>query len=502
MCPGWPLGGCESFDQPLVVAGGGVSLAGPPVTAPPHIPSVIAHVPPPALFAVSDGEVAAVAARSPTPVGQWVPRVTEDGPVEVYDLSGKLLLRAEMVGIVRDIAVSGRRLAVLLEVPDGRVRLEQFTIPNPSFVAATAVPRTATDLSISNAGVAYRVGTQIFFVRAGGLPTLVCRARATPIGLSIEGRRIAWAENVNGRGRIVALTAPTNAQVAASANEAAAPKRNGDILFGSIRVRNGPRLLYLMGPTGTHQRRLGTARNVWSPAWSPGGKWIAYGSTPRNGGLCPQLYVMRADGTHVRRLTHDRNCYLDPTWAPDGKRIAFDVWGGPATAGIWTMNLDGSGRRLVTDKGASPAWSPDGSTIAFRSKFPEAIWLMDADGSNLRQLTTPTDRPRARDDSDIEPAWSFNGKWIAFSRQHPVAREWQRDIFIVRSDGNGLRQLTSHVRQNTMPAWSPDGTRIAFVSDRAHRDLGDIYVMKADGAGQKRLTRNVDNQWPDWRARR
>jgi hypothetical protein len=208
MCPGWPLGGCESFNQPLVVAGGGVSLAGPPVTAPPHIPSVIAHVPPPALFAVSDGEVAAVAARSPTPVGQWVPRVTEDGPVEVYDLSGKLLLRSEMVGIVRDIAVSGRRLAVLLEVPDGRVRLEQFTIPNPSFVAATAVPRIATDLSISNAGVAYRVGTQIFFVRAGGLPTLVCRARATPIGLSIEGRRIAWAENVKGRGRIVALTPP------------------------------------------------------------------------------------------------------------------------------------------------------------------------------------------------------------------------------------------------------------------------------------------------------
>jgi len=49
-----------------------------------------------------------------------------------------------------------------------------------------------------------------------------------------------------------------------------------------------------------------------------------------------------------------------------------------------------------------------------------------------------------------------------------------------------------------MPAWSPDGTRIAFVSDRTHRDLGDIYVMKADGTGQKRLTRNVDNQWPDW----
>ena len=280
-----------------------------------------------------------------------------------------------------------------------------------------------------------------------------------------------------------------------------APKRNGDILFGSIRVKNGSRLLYRMGPSGTPQRRLGTARNIWSPSWSPGGMSIAYGATTANGGLCPRLYVMRADGTHVRQLTHGRNCYLNPTWAPDGKRVAFDVWGGTAIAGIWTMNVDGNGLRLLTTKGDSPAWSPDGGTIAFRSKFPEAIWLMDADGSNLRQLTTPTDRPRAQDDSHIQPAWSFNGTWIAFSRQHPVSREWQRDIFIVRSDGSGLRQLTSHARQNTMPAWSPDGARIAFVSDRAHRGLGDIYVIKADGTGQKRLTRNIDNQWPDWRAR-
>ena len=52
-----------------------------------------------------------------------------------------------------------------------------------------------------------------------------------------------------------------------------------------------------------------------------------------------------------------------------------------------------------------------------------------------------------------------------------------------------------------MPAWSPDGKYIAFVSNGAHRGLGDIYVMKADGTGQRRLTKGVDNQWPDWRAR-
>ena len=297
----------------------------------------------------------------------------------------------------------------------------------------------------------------------------------------------------------VPAAAPSRAQVAASSGSSAVPKKNGDILY----VGHGPRSLYLMRPDGTHQRRLGSARNVWSPAWSPGGKWIAYGATPRNGGLCPQLYLMRADGTHTRQLTHARNCYLNPTWAPGGKRIAFEVWGGTATAGIWTMNVDGSGLRLLTDKGNTPAWSPDGRTIAFRGPVShEAIWLMDADGSNQRPLTMPLQRRAAQSDTDMQPDWSPNGNWIVFSRQHPANREWQRDIFVVRRDGSGLRQLTAHARSNTMPAWSPDGTRIAFVSDRAHRDLGDIYVMKADGTGEKRLTRNVDNEWPDWRARR
>ena len=197
VCPRSPDGLCEA-DQPLVVGGGGISLAGAPVTAVPRRPAVIAGVPPPALFAVSDGEVAVVAARSPTPLG-YAPRVTEDGSVDVYDLSGKLLLPVGMVGIVRDIALSGKRLAVLMERPDGKMWLEQFTIPNPSRSAnATAVPRTAVDLSISSAGVVYRVGTQIFVARAGGGPTRVWKASATPMGLSIEGRRIAWAENIKG----------------------------------------------------------------------------------------------------------------------------------------------------------------------------------------------------------------------------------------------------------------------------------------------------------------
>jgi Tol biopolymer transport system component len=469
----------------------------------------------------TDGfRIAVLRSTDAWPVAGELRGTTRAASVGVYSSAGSLI-REINATTAEGIALSGSNLVVLTKTRT----IDVYNWRSGRLVHSWRVPSVGTaHLEDAYANIAvysiYSHGRNLHALQLStGKDALLTKGSALLYyngqgrGAQLEAPGLVYAVDKGGEKAVAKLVfvpmarvlaavskgrAPSRAQLVASAGRAAAPKKNGDILFGSIRVGNGSRLLYLMSPNGTHQRRLGTARNVWSPAWSPGGKWIAYGSTPRNGGLCPRLYVMRADGTHVRRLTHDRSCYLNPTWAPGGKRIAFDVWGGPATAGIWTMNLDGSDRRLLTDKGASPAWSPDGSAIVFRSKSPEAIWLMDADGSNLRQLTTPTDRPRARDDSDIEPAWSFNGKWIAFSRQHPVARDWQRDIFVVRSDGNGLRQLTSQVRQNTKPAWSPDGTRIAFVSDRAHRDLGDIYVMKADGTGQKRLTRNVDNQWPDW----
>jgi TolB protein len=232
------------------------------------------------------------------------------------------------------------------------------------------------------------------------------------------------------------------------------------------------------------------------------------------GGASGQLYVMRADGAFVRRVTHDRWDYNFPAWSPTGRRIAFYREKGSGSGyGIWAMNLNGTGLQRLTDvpSDASPAWSPDGSMIAFQ-RFVDgigiAVWLMDADGGNQRQLTTPH-TTSSTEQNDWRPDWSPDGDWIAFER-HVSERECDpndcartSDIYVTRSDGTSLRRLTKSGNNNE-PRWSPDGRRIVFASTRARaqRDFGDIYVMKADGTGQTRLTSAFfAADQPDWQSR-
>lgn len=194
-----PLGSC-----PLGVGGGGVALV--PAQPTGQRPPVIPGLPTPAIFALSSSFVAVVPARSPTPEGDWVPRVGDDGPVEVYDLSGRLSMRVQFIGMVRDVALSGHTLAVLLERPDGSKIIVRFDARSGAQLSGySAVPLGATDLSTGTGGTVFRVGVNIYRL-VGQKPSLVARAAARPIGLSIEGRRIAWAVNLKGRARIVALT--------------------------------------------------------------------------------------------------------------------------------------------------------------------------------------------------------------------------------------------------------------------------------------------------------
>ncbi|MEZ5099203.1 MAG: hypothetical protein R3C15_05255 [Thermoleophilia bacterium] len=120
------------------------------------------------------------------------------------------------------------------------------------------------------------------------------------------------------------------------------------------------------------------------------------------------------------------------------------------------------------------------------------IAVVRSDGSGLRELT----RNRV---SDVEPAWSADGRRIAFSSNRERPLDW--DIWVMRADGSGVRRVTSHRAADRDPTWSPDGTRLAFSSDRDRGDV-DIWVVPAGGGQATRLAGarglDVDPAWsPD-----
>ena len=258
--------------------------------------------------------------------------------------------------------------------------------------------------------------------------------------------------------------------------------------------------IYVMNPDGTDQHALtDNASNDADPAWSADGSELAFESVTGN---AFNLYVINADGTGVRQITHSTHrTDVQPAWSFDGLRLAFSRQKMDGTGGIWVVHVDGSKlQRLTGDDNANsrPAWSPDGSTIAFVSDRSgnHDLWLMDRDGSNKRPLTTT---PDVQEDN---PNWSPDGTKVIFdacaATSYPCpGGTVDYNVFVMNADGTGLVQLTTSPAIDANPAWSPNGNKIVFRSDATGNT--EIWTMNADGTGLKKLTGGyaggVD---PDW----
>lgn len=240
------------------------------------------------------------------------------------------------------------------------------------------------------------------------------------------------------------------------------------------------------------------------------------GDAPRYDPNGAELYLIRANGGDVRRLTSNRVADWSPDWSPDGKRIVFvraARWGTEdPDVGLHVIESDGSGERLLRTEQAgdapvfleSPAWSPDGQRIAFaRATFvgevPKSdLYVMSSDGTNVIKIAEDAG----------EPAWSPDGSRIAFASYRDRFGETcfhdcspSAEIYVVDADGGEAKRLTESKADDSSPTWSPDGKSIAFVSDRSNPEghENEIYVIDADGSRLERITNNaVWDLEPDW----
>jgi len=252
------------------------------------------------------------------------------------------------------------------------------------------------------------------------------------------------------------------------------------------------------------------------------------GSNAANANNTRNLWALKSDGTGViplTRLTSLQSDAVGAAWSPDGGKIAFesfraldgsDAGSANAVINIWVMKNDGSGATALTHLTAAnahcsgPVWSPDGSKIAFSSfraldgsdaAGTDNVWVVNADGTGAAPLTKLTVSA-----VNSEPVWSPDGSKIAFvsSRaldgSNAANTNNTRNIWAMNSDGAGaspLSKITANGVFSFGPVWSPDGSKIAFHSERAldgsdarnTNSTSNLWVVKSDGTAATPLTR-------------
>jgi eukaryotic-like serine/threonine-protein kinase len=306
------------------------------------------------------------------------------------------------------------------------------------------------------------------------------------------------------------------------------------IAFRSERLGGG---IFIMGATGESVRRLTDFGQ--NPAWSPDGKEIAcstawFSAPDELNSRAGQLFLVNV-ATGEKRLIPKPEDVHQPHWSPHGGRIAY--WGRPSGSGqrdLWTVASTGGDPLQVTNDAFTdwdPVWSPDGRYLYFASdrggsmnlwRVPiseksgkvrgpaepvttpasysgyisfsrdgrRMLYAQKVDASNLCKVAFDPERetvlgPPAPitqgSKTNLTPALSPDGQWVAYytSGKH-------EDIFLVRTDGTGLRQITDDPYKDRKPLWSPDGKLISFFSDRSGKF--QIWTVRPDGSGLRQMT--------------
>jgi dipeptidyl aminopeptidase/acylaminoacyl peptidase len=311
-------------------------------------------------------------------------------------------------------------------------------------------------------------------------------------------RRSAALAVVPALAALAALAAPA---------EAATPGLNGRMVSAQRAPADLPgdvEDLEIMAwaPDGTSVQLTRTRTSDTQPSWSPDGRLIAF-RTSRYGtrlNAHEQIMVMSADGTGTRRVSRDADPVVfssQPAFSPDGGRIVFRSNRDTRTriAEVYSMDLQGGDVRRLTDTPGFderyPTLSPDGTTLLYASNRGGTwgIWAANADGSDPRVVFDGPAEDRA-------PAWSPDGTHIAFETWSE--ENVDGEVRVVAADGTGMRTVTTNPSHDEGPAWSPDGSMLAFTSERDGDS--DTWIVDAAGLGEPRNLTASDRyeESPEW----
>lgn len=253
-----------------------------------------------------------------------------------------------------------------------------------------------------------------------------------------------------------------------------------------------PAALYAVNPDGTGLTRVThEQKSETQPSWSPDGTRIAYAGYDADDAICVgcpgSIVVADADGANPRVLiTPGGDNYADnrPTWSPDGTKILFSLWSFSRPRELYVIPAAGGAPQNLHIESDEAAWGPSRIAYVDYSSEPASLWTALPDGSDKQKIAVGPLNPTLGD-----PVWSRDGRLACAVGGSAVVIVSGGTMRRVRLPFDGISSL----------GWSPDGKRFVVAGFRKGTAVNDVCTVRTDGTGFRRLTHNLRAYAASWR---